>query len=63
MSGRGEGSRVEHLTWELFGQKTLDLAHQVMNGGYHPDIIRGIARGGSNSGEALGYVLGVMLLR
>lgn len=54
--------RVEKLTWELFGEATQDLARQVTNDGYRPDMILAIARGGLFTAGALGYALGVKLL-
>lgn len=60
--GEGSGIQVENLTWEMFGQATQDLARQVVDGGYRPDIILAIARGGLFSAGALGYALGVKLL-
>lgn len=53
---------TEVLSWEMFGQATQDLARAVMQDGYKPDFILGIARGGLFTAGALGYALGVKLL-
>ena len=47
------------LTWELFGTATRDLAQQVADDGYAPEMILSIARGGLLVGGALGYALAV----
>ncbi|MEK6440394.1 phosphoribosyltransferase [Pseudonocardia sp. T1-2H] len=49
----------ETLTWELFGTASRELAVQVADSGYRPDIILSIARGGLFVAGALGYALGV----
>ena len=49
----------ETLTYETFGQASRELAQQVADDGYEPDIILAIARGGLFLGGALGYALGV----
>ena len=36
-----------------------DLAHQVVDSGFEPDVILGIARGGLGLGMGLGYALDV----
>ncbi|MBT2210955.1 phosphoribosyltransferase [Actinomadura sp. NEAU-AAG7] len=49
----------EVLTWELFGVASRDLAQKVADGGYRPDLILSIARGGLFVAGALGYALDV----
>ena len=49
----------EVLTWELFGTAARELAGQVADSGYRPDLIFSIARGGLFVAGALGYALDV----
>ncbi len=49
----------EILTYELFGTSVRDLAQQVVDSGYEPDLILSIARGGLGLGMGLGYALDV----
>lgn len=49
----------EVLTWGMFGEGIRDLARQVAESGYQPDIILAIARGGLIPAGALGYALSV----
>jgi len=49
----------EIMTWEVFGVASRELAIQVAESGYEPDIILAIARGGLLSAGALGYALSV----
>lgn len=49
----------EVLTYELFGTAVRELAQQVVDSGYEPDIILSIARGGLGLGMGLGYALDV----
>jgi uncharacterized protein len=49
----------EVLSWELFGTATRELAGQVADSGYRPDLIFSIARGGLFVAGALGYALDV----
>ncbi len=49
----------EVLSYELFGTATRELAQQVADSGYRPDIILAIARGGLALGMGLGYALAV----
>ncbi len=59
----GDNARVaserEVLTYELFGTAVHDLAQQVVDSGYEPDIVLSIARGGLGLGMGLGYALDV----
>jgi uncharacterized protein len=49
----------ETLTWELFGIACRELAVQVHDDGYRPDLVFAIARGGLFVAGALGYALDV----
>lgn len=52
----------EILTWEGFGSATRELAQEIADSGFVPDIIIGVARGGLVPAGALSYALGVKLL-
>lgn len=49
----------ETMSWDDLGTAAYDLAHAVVDDGYRPDMILGIARGGLLVAGALGYALGV----
>ncbi len=49
----------ETLTYEGFGRAGRELAQQVADSGYEPDIILSIARGGLFVAGALGYALDI----
>ncbi|WP_199431595.1 phosphoribosyltransferase [Qaidamihabitans albus] len=49
----------EELTWEMFGSAARELAQQVADSGFEPDLILSIARGGLFVAGALGYALDV----
>lgn len=49
----------EILTYETFGTAVQELAQQVVDDGYEPDLILSIARGGLGLGMGLGYALDV----
>lgn len=49
----------EELTWELFGTASRELAEQVADSGFEPDLVLSIARGGLFIAGALGYALDV----
>ncbi len=49
----------EVLTYELFGTAVRDLAQQVVDDGFEPDIVLAIARGGLGLAMGLGYALDV----
>jgi hypoxanthine phosphoribosyltransferase len=49
----------ETLTYEDFGRAARELAQQVADSGFQPDLILSIARGGLFLGGALGYALDV----
>nr|WP_211177119.1 phosphoribosyltransferase [Pseudonocardia acidicola] len=47
------------MSWEGFGAASRELAQQIADSGYRPDIILAIARGGLFVAGALGYALDV----
>jgi uncharacterized protein len=47
----------EVMTWDLFGSASRELAVQVAESGFQPDILLGIARGGLIPAGALAYAL------
>lgn len=49
----------EVLTYDLFGTATRELAQQVADSGFRPDMILSVARGGLALGMGLGYALAV----
>src|SRR4051812_42632188 len=49
----------ETLTYETFGTASRELARQVADDGFEPDLILAIARGGLFLAGALGYALDV----
>jgi len=49
----------ETLTYEAFGTASRELAQQVADDAFEPDLILAIARGGLFLGGALGYALEV----
>jgi len=52
-------SEREHLSYTEFGSAVIDLAHQIRNSQFQPEIVLSIARGGFFLGASLGYALGV----
>ena len=52
-------TELETLSWAEFGQACRELAQQVADDGYRPEIILSIARGGLLAAGALSYALGV----
>jgi hypothetical protein len=56
--GNGESER-EVLTWERFGVATRDLAREIADDEFRPDIVLAIARGGLTVAGALAYALSV----
>ena len=58
MASPGPGER-EILTWDAFGDSSRELAQQVADSGWVPDIILAIARGGLLPAGALGYALSI----
>jgi hypoxanthine phosphoribosyltransferase len=58
---RGNGTEAdarEVLTWDLFGSAVRQLAQQVVDSGFAPDLVLGIARGGLPVAGGLAYALG-----
>jgi hypoxanthine phosphoribosyltransferase len=49
----------EILTWSDYGVGIRDLATQIADDGYRPEIILGIARGGLIPAGSLGYALSI----
>lgn len=49
----------ENLTWELFGEASRNLSQQIVDSGWFPDLIVGVARGGLIPAGAIGYAIGV----
>ena len=49
----------EILSYELFGTAVRELAGQVVESGYEPDLVLAIARGGLGLAMGLGYALDV----
>ena len=49
----------ERMTWQELGEATRDLAQQIADDGYAPDLVLSVARGGLLVGAALGYALDV----
>ena len=49
----------ERMTWDDLGAGARALAEEVHEGGYRPDIVLSIARGGLLVGAALAYALDV----
>ena len=47
------------MSWDDLGSGARELAEQVADDGYRPDIVLSIARGGLLVGAALGYALDV----
>ena len=56
--GSLDGDR-EQLGWDRFGVASRDLAREIADSGFRPDIILAIARGGMFVAGALGYALSV----
>ena len=51
----------EILSWELFGQAHDELAQQIADSDFSPEVLVAVARGGMLPGGALTYSLGVKL--
>ena len=49
----------EVLGWQEFGDAARDLAHQVVESGYEPDLILSITRGGLLPAGAIAYALDI----
>lgn len=51
----------EILTWEMFGTACRELAQQVVDSGFTPEVLIAVARGGLLPGGGLAYALGTKL--
>ena len=49
----------EVLSYEVFGTAVRELAQQVVDDGYEPDLVLAVARGGLGLAMGLGYALDV----
>jgi hypothetical protein len=49
----------ELMTWAELGEGSRTLAEQVVNDGYLPDLVLGIARGGLLVAGAISYAIGL----
>ena len=49
----------EEMTWDIYGRAARELAQQVADSGFQPDLILAIARGGLFIAGSLGYALSV----
>jgi len=59
MSESSGGNEREVLTWADYGVGIRELARQIANDNFRPDIILGIARGGLIPTGSLGYALSI----
>lgn len=49
----------ENLTWEVFGEASRSLSQEIVDSGWFPELIVGVARGGLIPAGAIGYAIGV----
>lgn len=49
----------EVLTWEQFGKAARELAQQVVDSGFQPDLIMSITRGGMLPAGTMSYAMGI----
>ena len=49
----------EVLAWDLFGDASRALAQQIVDSGYRPTIVLGVARGGLLPAATIAYALNV----
>ena len=49
----------EVLTWEAFGVAARELAKQVVDSGFQPDLILSITRGGMLPAGTISYAMGI----
>ena len=49
----------ETLPWGVFGEASRNLSEQIVESGWFPDLIVGVARGGLIPAGAIGYAIGV----
>lgn len=57
--GPAAGVGREILTWDVFGRASRELARQIADDGFEPDVVVAVARGGLTVAGALAYALGV----
>ena len=55
----GQAADRENLTWQGFGDACRQIAEQIADSGWIPDLIVAIARGGMLPAGAISYALGV----
>ena len=55
----GQAADRENLTWQGFGDACRQIAQQIADSGWIPDLIVAIARGGMLPAGAISYALGV----
>ena len=55
----GQAEDRENLTWQGFGDACRQIAQQIADSGWMPDLIVAIARGGMLPAGAISYALGV----
>ena len=49
----------EILTWQTFGTASRELAQQVLDSGFQPDLMLSITRGGMMPAGAMSYAMGI----
>jgi hypoxanthine phosphoribosyltransferase len=49
----------EILTWQTFGTAARELAQQVLDSGFQPDLMLSITRGGMMPAGAMSYAMGI----
>lgn len=54
-----ETQEREILTWQDFGDSMRNLAQEIANSGWMPDVVVALARGGLLPAGALAYALGI----
>jgi uncharacterized protein len=54
-----DGGEHEVLAWDLFGDASRALAQQIVDSGYRPTIVLGVARGGLLPAATIAYALNV----
>jgi hypoxanthine phosphoribosyltransferase len=57
--GPAADTEREALPWAMFGTAARELAQQIADDGYTPDVVIAIARGGLTVAGAVAYALGV----
>jgi hypoxanthine phosphoribosyltransferase len=54
-----DGADHEVLPWDLFGDASRALAQQIVDSGYRPTIVLGVARGGLLPAATIAYALDI----